>query len=98
MTAGINPSNFEKSMTFCLKQKTPPGGGAVCRVVRSSGPKSRTTPPARMGRMMVHVVVAHEHDVPAYFDPSAAVKRKPYPFRPTTFSSAGAINRDVALL
>jgi hypothetical protein len=29
-----------------------------------------------MGRMMVHVVVAHEHDVPAYFDPSAAVKRK----------------------
>jgi hypothetical protein len=29
-----------------------------------------------MGRMMVDVMVAHEHDVSAYFDPSAAVKRK----------------------
>src|SRR4029079_6974315 len=44
---------------------------------RSSGPKSRTTPPARMGRMVMHVMVAHEHDVSAYFDPSAAVKRAP---------------------
>src|SRR6185369_2572683 len=77
MTAGINPSNFEKSITFRLKQKTPPGGGVACRVVRSSGPKSRTTPPARMGRMVMHVMVAHEHDVSAYFDPSAAVKRAP---------------------
>jgi hypothetical protein len=54
----------------------------------------------------MHVMVAHEHDVSAYFDPSAAVKRcvggalslTIHPFRPTTSRSAGAINRDVALL
>jgi hypothetical protein len=52
----------------------------------------------------MHVMVAHEHDVSAYFERSAAVKHGPtalfcgHPFRPTTSSSAGAINRDVALL
>jgi hypothetical protein len=30
--------------------------------------------------MMVDVMVAREHDVSAYFDPSAAVKRKPSSF------------------
>ena len=53
-----------------------------------------------MGRMMMDVMVAHEHDVSAYFDLSAAVKRgvaHVHAFRPTTSSSAGAINRDVAL-
>jgi hypothetical protein len=33
-----------------------------------------------MGRMIVNVMVAYEHDVSAYFDPSAAVKRKPSSF------------------
>jgi hypothetical protein len=57
-----------------------------------------------MGSMMMHVMVAHEHDVSAYFDPSAAVKRRAsprlidHPFRPTTSSNAGAINREVTLL
>ena len=38
--------------------------------------RSRTTPPALVGRMMMRVVVEREHDVSAYFGVAPAVKRR----------------------
>jgi hypothetical protein len=69
MTAGINPSSFEKSIIVPLKQKTPPRGGVASLdnvADRSLRPalRAQLRPAARAaGMVMMRVVVPGEHEV-----------------------------------